>query len=89
MAQTQTANYFSGLRDQLTGVGLDILRARYIDAQTPQDEKNVPDEADFRYNVGSVTGNPLERAPGGVPLSTWAVIGLGLVAGVIVLKKFL
>lgn len=86
MAQTQSGSYFTGLRDDLTGLAIDYTRARYIDSQTVDDEQNVPDQADQFYNE---SGRPHQPAPGGVSLSTWMMLGIVAAAGVFVFKRVL
>lgn len=87
MSQTQSSSYFSGLRDDLTALAIDIVRARNIDSERLDDDQNIPDQADFR--AGFNGNEPFTAAPGGVPLATWLLIGVAGVVGIVVFKKFI
>ena len=84
MAQTQSSSYFSGLRDDLTGLAIDLVRARHIDSQLVDDERNIPDQADVRAGF---TGDAFKAAPGGVPIGTWLFLGGAAALAVFAFKK--
>lgn len=81
MAMTASSDYWSGLRESLTQIGLDTLRARLIDVERRSDDQNVPDNADLRYGYGA--GPVYQTAPAGVPLPGWILLGLAVAAGAI------
>ncbi len=64
-----------------------MLRARLIDVEQIGDDGRIPDKSDLR--AGFVKGKALQSAPGGVPMTTWGLIGAALLVGVFVFKKFI
>ena len=68
--QTSSSSYWSGLRESLTGLAMDYARARYVDVETRQDDRYMPDTADVRY------GGLLDQR--GVSASTLAMVALGV-----------
>ena len=87
MAQTESTSYWSGLRNDLTGLAIDIVRARHIDVEQFGDGDNLTDQADVR--AGFTGQDSFVAAPGGIPITTWLLIGAAVAGGVIVFKKFL
>lgn len=75
--QTQSADYFTGVRDSLTGLGLDFLRSKLIDVEKVSDTRNVNDTVDVREGSSGFS-------IGGVLLVAAAVVG-----GVLLLKRVL
>lgn len=79
--QTSSADYFTGLRDSLTGLGVDYARSRLIDVERMDDDRNAPDRidaADWRTVGGS-----------GVSMLTVGMIAVAVVVGVVLLKRVL
>lgn len=81
MAMTASSDYWSGLRESLTQIGLDALRSRVVDVERRNDDQYIPDYADLRYGYGS--GSVYQPAPAGVPLPGWILLGLAVAAGAI------
>jgi hypothetical protein len=81
MARTASAEYFTGLRDTLTGLGADFLRARFIDLERADDDRNLPDRID------AADGQTVNK--GGVSWGLVLGVGAALIVGVIVAKKVL
>lgn len=76
--QTASTEYFTGLRNDLTGLLIDFGRSKLIDVEQVGDTKNVNDTVDFRE--GQLGGFSV----GGILLVAGLVIG-----GVILLKRVL
>jgi hypothetical protein len=89
MASTNSTDFWTGLRDNITGLAVDYARARYVDVERPDDDKNMPDKADLRYWGFADDGTGLVSAPGGVPLLGWAMIAGAAILGAILLKRAL
>lgn len=77
--QTQSADYFTGVRDSLTGLGLDYLRAKFIDVERPSDTRNVNDYVDVREGNAGTGGTVV----------TMLVVAALVVGGVLVLRRVL
>lgn len=80
--QTQSTSVWNGLPASLTQLALDYARARYVDVERYDDDRNIPDEADLRYR-----GLTDER---GVNSSLVMVIGIGvvvLIGGALLLRR--
>jgi hypothetical protein len=89
MASTTSTDFWSGLRDHITGLAIDYARARYVDVERPGDDRNIPDQADLRYWGKADDGSGLVSAPGGVPLVGWLLIAGAAVLGAVLLKRAL
>ena len=78
--QTSASDYFSGLGQSLTGLGVDYLRHRLIDVERIDDDRDMPDRIDSadRQTVG-----------GGVSILAVGLIVVGVVVGVVLLKRVL
>lgn len=76
--QTASSDYFTGLRDALTGLTLDVARSKLIDVETMNDTRDVPDYMDAKA-----------RQAAGVSVGGLVLIGAALLVGVIVLKRVL
>lgn len=76
--QTGSADYFTGLRNSLTGLGIDALRAKLIDVEQVKDTRNVPDSIDVR-----------EGQAGGFNVASLLLIGGAVILGVVLLKRVL
>lgn len=87
MASTSSTSFWQGLRDDITGLAVDYARARYVDVERQDDDKNIPDKADLRYWGRADDGTGLVSAPGGVPLAGWLLIAAAAVAGAYLLKR--
>ena len=87
MALTQSADYFTGLRDDITMLALDVARSRFIDVERLDDDRNFPDEADLRNAQRG--GDPTQPAIAGMTIGGWLLVGTAVVVGVILLKKVL
>ncbi len=77
--QTQSASFFTGLRDDLTSLALDVVRSRHVDRVTLDDEKPLVDRAEFEamYGPGSFRRQyDVNTGPGG----SGSVLMLGVVA---------
>ena len=77
--QTQSADYFTGIRDNLTALALDWGRSKLIDVERPSDTRSVNDVVDVRE--GQATGT------GGV--GTMLLVAVAVVGGVLLLKRAL
>lgn len=88
MAATSSSDFWSNLRETVTGLAVDYARARYVDVEQQGDDRNIPDNADLRYwGFGDKNGTGLVTAPGGLPLAGWAMIAAAIVGGVYLLRK--
>lgn len=98
MAITQGAevsngsSYWTMVRDGFTNLVLDYGRSKFVDGEHRQDTNAVPDNIDLRYGVGHVerasSAGGASPSLGGLPVTSWLMIGCGLVVSAIVLKKF-
>lgn len=79
--QTESTNYFSGLRDSLTGLVFDYGRAKLIDVETKSDDKNIPDRADLTQGALGVGGMPLGS------ILVIGVVGVCVVAAVVAVMR--
>jgi hypothetical protein len=87
-------NGLGNLFGEVKDLAIDYTRAKYINAETARDDRNVPDQADLRNGYGyaaasDATGGIFQAAPGGVTMQQWLLIGAAAVVGVIVLKRVL
>lgn len=74
--QTESSSVWSGLASNLTGLVTDYARAKWIDVENTNDDKNADDEKDDSVSTSNIAG---------VSLPTWAVIGAAvLVVGAVV-----
>lgn len=89
MASTSSTDFWTGLRDNITGLAIDYARARYVDVEQPGDDRNIPDQADLRYWGFGDDGSGVVRAPGGVPIAGWLLIAGAAIAGAFLLKRAL
>lgn len=90
MASTSSPNYWANLRDSVTGIAVDYARARYIDVETAQDDQNIPDRADLRYDgllYTSADGTKL--APLGITPIGWFALAAVALGGAYLLRKVL
>lgn len=87
MSMTQSADFFTGLRDNIVDLGLDIVRAKHIDVERIGDDRNMPDQADLA--AGEFAGDAFRPAVAGMTVANWALLGAAVVVGIVVLKKFL
>lgn len=97
MAQSDSADVSSGSAPTWLERNVDNLVGWYaqikmLDAETNDDTNNIPDENDLVHNVqqqaaSDPLGGTFSRTIGGLKVSQWGIIGGGLVAGLIVLKK--
>lgn len=76
--QTGSSEYFTGLRDALTGLTLDVARSRLIDVEHVNDTKDVPDYMDSKRPLGV-----------GMSVGGLVLIGACVLVGVILLKRVL
>lgn len=95
MAMTESSDLWSGAKNLLGDIkdfALDYGRAKYIDVETTQSDRNIPDEADLRegyapQTASNATGGVYAPSVAGVDVKQVALIGgLGLL-GLVVLKK--
>lgn len=90
MASTSGTDFWTGLRDQVTGLAVDYARARYVDVERPDDDRNIPDQAEWRlWGSSGGDGRGTESAPGGVPLVGWLFLGAAALVGAYLLKRAL
>lgn len=57
-ASTASSDFWVGLRDQVTGLALDIARTRLVDTERRGDDRYLPDSVDLanaRPNVGGMS----------------------------------
>ena len=88
MASTSSPNFWANLRDEVTGLAVDYARARYIDVETAQDDRNIPDRADLRYDgLFYSTGDGTKLAPGGLTPIGWAALGVALLGAVWLVRR--
>jgi hypothetical protein len=78
--QTGSADYFTGLRNELTGLTLDFARSKLIDVEHVNDTRNVNDTVDVRE--GQATGL-------GLGMTGWLLVGGLVIGGVLLLRKVL
>lgn len=83
-APANSATRWQSILDTVQVLGLDYLRRRYSDVETPADDRNIPDQADLRYGTGSAMTEP---AAGGWPAWAWLAIGAAGVAVLFALRK--
>jgi hypothetical protein len=76
--QTQSTDYFTGVRNGVTALALDWGRSKLIDVEQVRDTRNVPDNVDVR-----------EGEAGGMSVGNVLMIGAVVVLGVILLKRVL
>ena len=86
MSRTNSSDFWSGLRDDVAELGLDVVRHRFIDVETAKDDRNLPDNAALR--AGS-NGGEYQPAVAGMPITGWLIVGGIIVVGVVVLKRLL
>jgi hypothetical protein len=83
MASTSSSDFWHNLRDGVVGLSLDIARAKFIDVETVDDDRNIPDQADLRYGAG-VASAAAGVAGSILPLM---LVGVAIVGAVLLLKK--
>jgi hypothetical protein len=81
--QTSATDYFTGLRDSLTGLALDIGRAKLIDVERSDDDRYIYDGIDLSANQQGTTQAM------GLSIGTMLLIGVVLVVGVVLAKRVL
>lgn len=86
MASTSSSDYWTGLLDNVTGLGLDYARTKLIDVQNYADESNLPDRADLWY-YGSNSAKQ-RQAASGMSMGKWLLIGGAAVLGLVLLRRF-
>jgi hypothetical protein len=89
MASTSGSDFWTGLRDTVTGLAVDYARARYVDVERADDDRNIPDQADLRLWGSGGDGRGLVTAPGGIPIAGWLLIAGAAVLGAVLLKRAL
>lgn len=87
-------NYLTELRDGMTDLALDWGRAKFVDVERSDDDRNIPDRNDLRdghdrQTQKDATGGIWQQAPGGVNLSTWLILAGVAVVGYAIVKKVL
>lgn len=88
MASTSSPNYWATLRDNVTGLAVDFARAKLIDVETAQDDRNIPDRADLRYDgLFYATGDGTKLAPGGLTPVGWAALAVALLGAVYLVRR--
>jgi hypothetical protein len=80
MAATSTTDYWQNLRSQVTGALLDYARVKFIDVETRADDKHIRDTVDARLG---------ETGTAGMSPVTVVLLVVGVVAGVVLLKRVL
>lgn len=88
MASTGSSNTWTGVLQGALATGLDYASAKLLDVQSTADESNLPDRADLYYGYG--TSSVKQKATsglGGMSAGMWALIGVAVVVGLVVLKK--
>lgn len=83
MAATSSTDYWQELRDKVTGLTLDYARAKFIDVETVNDDRYIPDQADLRFGAG-VAATAASAASAVLPM---VLVGLAIAAGVILMRK--
>lgn len=83
MASTSSTDFWTNLRDSVTGLSLDYARSKFIDVETVDDDKNIPDQADLRYGAGTAAA-AASIAGSLLPL---LLVGVAVAGAVILLRK--
>lgn len=83
--QTQSSDYWSGVRDSFTATFFDALRSRVVDVEGGADDRNIPDNVDVR--TGQAGGAAYAPAPAGIPVAGWVLLGVAVVAGAMMFGK--
>lgn len=84
MAQTTSSGVWNGFLSGLAQTGVDAIRSRLIDVESVADDSPAPDYVADRTGD---TGAQTTIAPAGVPLASWGVLAVAVVAGAYVLKR--
>lgn len=99
MASTDSSDIFSGIKSfagdflgDLKNVAIDAARAKYVDVETVDSDRNIPDQADVRagYAVqaaSDATGGTFKPSFAGMTVGQWAGLSVAAVVGLVVLKK--
>lgn len=85
-------NGLSGLFGDVKELAIDYTRAKYINAETVNDDRNVPDEADLRAGVAQqaasdATGGTFASSVAGVPVAKVLIVAGAGIATLVILKK--
>lgn len=90
MASTSSPTFWANLRDNVTGLAIDYARAKYLDVERPDDDRNMPDRADLKYDglFYATRDGTKVATPAGTALQ-WGLVALALVAGVWLVRKVL
>ena len=84
MSRTSSSDYFSGLRDSLTSLVIDVVRARSIDVETVNDDRPMRDNVDV---LTGQPGDPYAISPGGLTVPAWLLIGAAVIGGAFFIAK--
>ena len=87
-------NGLGNLFGEVKDLAIDYTRAKYINAETQNDDRNIPDQADLRAGYGQraasdATGGIYQPAAAGITVQQWLMIGAAALVGVVVLKRVL
>lgn len=90
MASTSSPTFWANLRDNVTGLAIDYARAKYLDVERPDDDRNMPDRADLKYDgLFYTTRDGTQVAtPAGTVLK-WGAILAAVIGGAWLLRKVL
>ena len=90
MASTSSPNFWQNLRDNVTGLAIDYARAKYLDVERPDDDRNVPDRADLKYDGLFYATKDGTRVvtPAGSALQ-WGLVAVAVLGGFLLLRKVL
>lgn len=78
-----SVNGWDGFLSGLSQLSLDYARFKLIDVERSTDDLNIPDRTDLN---GGFLSQP---AAGGMTVGAWLVLGVVVVAGGLLLRKFL
>lgn len=79
--KSASSDYWTGLRDNLTGLALDAARVKLVDVERASDDKNIPDNVDLASSK--------RVAANGVSVVTVVAIAAAALVGVLLLKRVL
>lgn len=78
--KTQASDFWVGLRDQITGLALDVARTRLVDTERQGDDRYLPDSVDLANN---------RPALGGMSVGSVLLVVGAVVVGGLLLKRVL
>lgn len=83
-APANSATSWQSFLGTVQALGVEYFRQKYMDVETPADDRNIPDQADLRYSPSSSSAG---SAAGGAPVWVWVAIGVAAVGALLLLRK--